>query len=65
MHVSEFICTYSDDLIYLQEGRQTLLTHPLRQGVKPFCDSVSRVSAGTTERFAAAQTGSSCTESDR
>jgi hypothetical protein len=29
MDVPEFIDTYSDDLIYLQEGRTALLTHPL------------------------------------
>jgi hypothetical protein len=29
MDVSEFIDTYSDDLIYLHEARCALLTHPL------------------------------------
>ena len=30
MDISEFIDTYSDDLIYIHEGRAALLTHPLR-----------------------------------
>jgi hypothetical protein len=30
MDIGEFIDTYSDDLIYLHEGRAALLTHPLR-----------------------------------
>jgi hypothetical protein len=30
MEISEFIDTYSDDLIYLFEARSALLTHPLR-----------------------------------
>ncbi len=30
MDVEEFIDTYSDDIIYLHEGRAALLTHPLR-----------------------------------
>ncbi len=28
MEISEFIDTYSDDLIYLHEARRALLTHP-------------------------------------
>jgi hypothetical protein len=31
MDVSEFIDTYSDDLIYLHEARRALLTHPLSE----------------------------------
>lgn len=38
MEISEFIDTYSDDIIYLQEGRTALLTHPLRREVKDLCD---------------------------
>jgi hypothetical protein len=30
MEISEFIDAYSDDLIYLLEARNALLTHPLR-----------------------------------
>lgn len=30
MNISEFIDTYSDDLIYIHEGRAALLTHPLK-----------------------------------
>jgi hypothetical protein len=30
MHIGEFIDTYSDDLIYIHEGRAALLTHPVR-----------------------------------
>jgi len=30
MDIDEFIDTYSDDLIYIHEGRAALLTHPLR-----------------------------------
>jgi len=30
MDIGEFIDTYSDDLIYIHEGRTALLTHPLR-----------------------------------
>jgi len=39
MQVNEFIDAYSDDLIYLREGRQALLTHPLRREIKDLCDS--------------------------
>lgn len=28
---SEFVDTYSDDLISLQQGRNAMLTHPLRK----------------------------------
>ena len=30
VEIDEFIDTYSDDLIYIHEGRAALLTHPLR-----------------------------------
>ncbi len=39
MQHPEFIDTYSDDIIYLQEGRKALLTHPLRKEVKWLCDA--------------------------
>lgn len=39
MQISEFIDAYSDDLIYLKEGRQALLTHPLRREIKELCDA--------------------------
>lgn len=39
MQLSEFIDAYSDDLIYLREGRQALLTHPLRREIKDLCDA--------------------------
>jgi hypothetical protein len=39
MQVNEFIDAYSDDLLYLREGRQALLTHPLRREIKELCDS--------------------------
>src|SRR3990172_8532976 len=35
----EFIDTYSDDIIYLQEGRKALLTHPLMGTIKDLCDA--------------------------
>jgi hypothetical protein len=35
--MEEFIDTYSDDIIYLKEGRQALLTHPLRKEIKFLC----------------------------
>ena len=37
--MKEFIDTYSDDIIYLKEGRQALLTHPLRKEIKSLCDA--------------------------
>jgi hypothetical protein len=30
MSIDEFTDTYSDDILYLREGRVALLTHPLR-----------------------------------
>ena len=39
MKISEFIDTYSDDIIYLQKGRKVLLTHPLRRENKEFCNA--------------------------
>jgi hypothetical protein len=37
--MKEFIDTYSDDIIYLKEGRRALLTHPLRKEIKFLCDA--------------------------
>ena len=37
--ISEFVDTYSDDIIYLQEARRVLLTHPLRREIKDLCDT--------------------------
>jgi hypothetical protein len=35
----QFIDIDSDNLIYLQEGRRALLTHPLRSEIKALCDA--------------------------
>lgn len=46
MQINEFIDSYSDDIIYLKEGRWALLTHPLRREIKDLCDaSYSRMLA--------------------
>lgn len=37
--MNEFADTYSDDLIYLKEGREALLTHPLKRELKFLCDA--------------------------
>jgi len=43
---SEFIDTYSDDILFLIDDRRALLTHPLRRTFKPLCDaSYSRLLA--------------------
>jgi hypothetical protein len=43
---SEFIDVWSDDLIYLQEGRNAILTHPLRQVIPtPYDASSARLLA--------------------
>jgi hypothetical protein len=39
MSVPEFIDTYSDDVIYLLEGRTALLTHPLRAELNELLDA--------------------------
>lgn len=39
MEIPEFIDTYSDDIISLQEGRNALLTHSLRRESKDLCDA--------------------------
>ena len=39
VEISEFVDTYSDDLIYLQEARKVLLTHPLRREVEHLCNA--------------------------
>lgn len=37
--MSEFIDAYSDDIIYLQEARKVLLTHPLRREIEELCNA--------------------------
>ena len=39
MDIGEFIDTYSDDVIFLLEGRSALLTHPLRAESKKLVDA--------------------------
>lgn len=39
MEIHEFVNTYSDDVIYLLEGRTALLTHPLRSELKELLDA--------------------------
>jgi len=52
MEIHEFLDTYSDDIIYLQEGRSSLLTHPLKSEVKDLCDaSFCKIINNTTIRW--------------
>lgn len=39
MKIPEFIDTYSDDIIFLQEARDALLSHPLKRTIKDLCDA--------------------------
>jgi hypothetical protein len=39
LEIHEFLDTYSDDVIYLLEGRSALLTHPLRAELKELLDA--------------------------
>lgn len=39
MEISEFIDTYSDDIIYLLAGRSAVLTHPLRTETQELLDA--------------------------
>jgi len=39
MPIDEFTDTYSDDVIYLREGRLALLTHPLREEIPELCNA--------------------------
>ena len=39
MTTDEFTETYSDDILYLQEGREALLTHPLRNEYSPLLNA--------------------------
>jgi hypothetical protein len=39
MDIDEFIDTYSDDVLYIYEGRSALLTHPLRAESKEYLDA--------------------------
>ena len=39
MKNDEFVDTYSDDIIYLQEARKALLTHPLRNEIPVLCNA--------------------------
>ena len=39
MTTDEFTETYSDDILYLQEGREALLTHPLRKEYSPLLNA--------------------------
>ena len=39
MKVSEFIDTYSDDLLYLKDARHAFLTHPLRHDMRDHLDA--------------------------
>lgn len=44
MEIEEFTDTYSDDIIYLREAREALLTHPLRSEMPNYCNaSLSRI----------------------
>ncbi|MDD9586356.1 hypothetical protein [Klebsiella variicola] len=46
MEIEEFTDTYSDDIIYLREAREALLTHPLRSEMPNYCNaSLSRIYA--------------------
>jgi hypothetical protein len=46
MENEEFTNTYSDDIIYLREAREALLTHPLRSEMPNYCNaSLSRIYA--------------------
>lgn len=46
MAIEEFTDTYSDDIIYLREAREALLTHPLRSEIPDYCNaSLSRLYA--------------------
>lgn len=38
MNTNEFIDTYSDDLLYLEDARSALMTHPLRDGNETYLD---------------------------
>src|SRR5208283_5523475 len=54
MDIPEFIDTYSDDLIYLHEGRKALVTHPLmtvwKEGVDAsFCRMLAVFMIGSIE----------------
>ena len=39
MKISEFIDTYSDDLLYLKDARHAFLTHPLRRDMRGHLDA--------------------------
>ncbi|WP_421230795.1 hypothetical protein [Aeromonas sp. 603079] len=39
MHNQQFIDTYSDDIIYLRDARETLLSHPLRIEIPSLCNA--------------------------
>ena len=39
MPIDEFTDTYSDDVLYLREGRTALLTHPLRAEIPELCNA--------------------------
>jgi hypothetical protein len=39
MKIPEFIDTYSDDLAYLIDSREVLLTHPFRTEIRKLCDA--------------------------
>lgn len=46
MEIDEFTDTYSDDILYLRDAREALLTHPLRRDIPELCNaSLCRVYA--------------------
>ena len=52
MIIDEFTDAYSDDLIYLLEGRKSLLTHPLRTEIPYLCNaSFCRLYIGSAGAF--------------